>query len=129
MNADSRKSLYESFSTLLARLAEGLQLRIELFGVELQVEKQRLVATLVLAVSTAGVAVSAWLTGHLLVVLVFWEQRVIACAVLLVADLLLAAALALALRRRVKGSSPPFAASLSELRQDRQRLARRTDDA
>ncbi|HHH38857.1 MAG TPA: hypothetical protein ENK50_04705 [Sedimenticola sp.] len=129
MNADSRKSLYESFSTLLARLAEGLQLRIELFGVELQVEKQRLVATLALAVSTAGVAVSAWLTGHLLVVLVFWEQRVIACAVLLVADLLLAAALALALRRRVKGSSPPFAASLSELRQDRQRLARRTDDA
>ncbi|MDQ7006310.1 MAG: phage holin family protein [Acidobacteriota bacterium] len=129
MNAHSRKSLYESFSTLLARVAEGLQLRLELLGVELQEEKQRLAATLLLAVGAAGVGVSAWLTVHLLVVLVFWEQRVIACAAMLGADLLLAAGLALALRRRLKGAAPPFSASVAELRRDRQRLDRRANDA
>ena len=118
--------LLVSLRRLFATALELAQVRLELFGTELEEQKLRILAAVVwaaLGVLLVGVGM-VLLAGCVL--LLFWDQhRLLATAVLMA---LFLAGGALALRhatQRLKSQSGAFAASVAEQARDRAALAPR----
>jgi uncharacterized membrane protein YqjE len=111
---DDLRGLFGSLFDLAGR-------RIELFTIEAQEEKARL---LDLAFRAAAVLVLSWMalvTATATLVVAFWDTHpVIVLVVVTLAYGGTAAVLALSLRRRLRQASRPFAGTIEELRKDRE---------
>ncbi len=105
-------------SGLGGRLLEGLEARLALFGFELGEERDRLLATLVTVLVAVVLLFVGLLSLNILLVLVFWEQRVLVAGGLALVYLVLGGGLGLVARARLKNAPQPFATTLEELRKD-----------
>jgi len=108
---------------LLGAAVGLLGTHVELFGLELQEEKERLRELLLLGIlAGAGLTLGLLLASAFLVVL-FWDSyRLQVLGALILACLGLSAWAFAALRRRLTAHPNPFAASVAELERDRQHL-------
>jgi len=101
-------------------LAAGLQDRLELFSVELQEEKFRLIQTFVWICATVFTAMMTLAFASLTVVYFFWASARLAVLVGLTAFYAVAlVSIIVALRRYLARQPRPFAASLQEIGEDR----------
>ena len=120
------RGVFDSLRSLSDAGLALLQNRIELFGVELQEEKARLLRTLVLAAGVfflAGVA-----TVMVTISIVFLTSEAARGPVLLALTLVYVAAAAgsyVALRKHLRSTPPPFQGTVSELKKDREWLSSR----
>lgn len=108
--------------SILAGTVEGLQLRLELFGIELQQEKRTLFLTVFAGLAAALLLFTAMLLGTLALVAVFWEQRVAVLLGLAAIYLVLGASLVAITRQRLVAGPRPFSATLEELKKDQAML-------
>jgi uncharacterized membrane protein YqjE len=98
---------------------------VELLGVELQEEKERLRELLLLAVLAGASLTLGLLLASVFLVVLFWDSyRLQVLGALVLAWLGLSAWTFAALRRRLADHPNTFAASVAELDKDRQRLKR-----
>ncbi len=110
--------LYLALKNTVATLLGMAQTRLELAGLELQLEKIRLLRQVALAF---GIIISAAFGALLLVALItllFWEQRIAVVAVFAGVFVALATWFYVALKRSVTTAEPLFTGSLSELQKD-----------
>lgn len=118
--AGKSDGLFASLRRLLGTLLEIAQVRLELLGTDLELEKQRLFDALLLgllALLMAGVGL-VLLCGF--IILLFWDgYRLAAVGVMMLLVLLTAAWLVRAARRRLQTPNGIFEASLAELQRDR----------
>lgn len=120
--SDAGKSggLFDSLRRLLGTVLDIAQVRLELLGTELQLEKQRFFDALLLgllALLAVGVGV-VLLCGF--IILLFWEgYRLPAVGVLTLLFLTAGAWLVHAARQRLESPKGMFEASLAELNLDR----------
>lgn len=108
----------------LRRLADSIlalvQHRLELFAVELQEEKVRVLDVLVRAAALVVLGLLTLVAGTATLVVALWNTSPV--LVLALVTLIYgagAAALALSIRRRLHAGPKPFAGTLEELRKDR----------
>ena len=112
--------LFESFRTLGDGLIASLQDRVELFSVELQEEKFRLIRTFVWISAAIFTGMMAVTFASLTLVYFFWDTArlgVLGGLTLLYTGI--AVAIVIALRRFHARQPRPFAATLQEIEQDR----------
>jgi uncharacterized membrane protein YqjE len=101
-----------------AHLLEALQTRLELLGFELGEERNRVLGTIA-AILLAGVFFSVGLLLlNFVLIIAFWEQRLLVSALVAGAYLVVGAVLALVARNRVVNADPPFEATVAELKKD-----------
>lgn len=94
--------------------------RIELFSVELQEEKSRLVQTFIWAAAIVFLGMLALTFASLALVVLFWETAKVAVVISVAAIYWLAfAAAILGFKRHLSRQTKPFAATLRELQEDR----------
>ena len=118
----------------LARLAESvvglLRTRAELAGIELVLERERLVLRLALLVAGIVVLALAALFVGVFVVALFWDSHPLGAIVFVALLYALGGALLIARSRAIGREAPtPFSATLAELEKDRVRLQRAAQDA
>lgn len=101
-----------------SRLLEALETRFELFGFELGEERDRLLATIVAALVAVVFLFAGLLSLNVVLVLAFWEQRLLVSAVMAVTYLGVGIGLSLTARNRVRNAPQPFTSTLDELRKD-----------
>jgi uncharacterized membrane protein YqjE len=117
----------------LARLAQSalgtLRTRAELAGVELAIERERLVARLALLVGgVVAIAFAALFAGAFIIVL-FWDTHRLPAIAAVALVHAAAGALLIAKARAIGREAPaPFAATFAELDKDRGRFARASND-
>ena len=115
--------LFASLRRLLATVLEIAEVRVELFGTEVELEKRRLFDGLlwsVVALLVLGVGL-VLLCGF--VILLFWEgYRLAAVGVMALLFLLGAVLLMREARQRLRSPTGMFENSLAELKRDRTRL-------
>jgi uncharacterized membrane protein YqjE len=108
-------------------LIASLQDRLELFAVELQEEKFRLIQVLIWITAAIFTAAMVVLFASLTVVYLFWETaRLAALAGLTLFYGAVLVGLLLGFRRYLARQPKPFAATLNELKEDRECI--RTDN-
>lgn len=101
-------------------LVAGLQHRLELFAVELQEEKFRLIQAFIWISAIVFAAMMTALLASLTLVYVFWESaRLAALGGLALVYACVLAALIIAFRRHLARQTKPFAATLDEIGKDR----------
>jgi uncharacterized membrane protein YqjE len=125
MSADEppRRGVFESLRRLCDTGLALVQNRVELFAVEIQEEKERLVRLLVLAAAAVFLANTAVIVLTLTVVFIAGEDaRVPVLIGLSVAYLLAATGAFLLLRKHLRSAPPPFDTTVSELKKDREWL-------
>ena len=109
-----------SLHTLADGLVGGLKKRLELLAVELHEEKLRLIQTLFWLGAAFFAASLTVVFASLALVCLYWETARLAVLGGLAGFFAFALlAVVLAFRRHLSRSSPPFGASLDELRKDR----------
>ena len=116
--------LFSGFRSLAHHAVSLVQTRLELFSIELQIERQRLLTALILALASAvlcllmafvfivGILELAWDTG--------WRRPVIWLLFILLLSLFVGFFYTLV--RMIKRSSRPFSATLRELKKDSEAL-------
>ena len=118
-----RQGVVESLRKLCDTGLGLLHNRIELFAVEVQEEKERLVKLLMQAAAVVFLGnMAAFVITLTIVYLVGETARVAVLIGLGVLYLVLTVVAFLMLRRDLKSSSPPFDATVSELKKDREWL-------
>lgn len=114
------------FAALRALLSTGLALlqnRVELFGIEVEEQKARLIRLLVLAGASIFLANTAILVVTGTIVLLVGEGARVAVLIGLCAFYIAVTLIAfLALRKELRSAPPPFKETLSELKKDCDRL-------
>lgn len=115
--------LLGSLRRLIAGALAMARTRLELLGVELQLEVQRAIAVAVWAlVATLAGGITLFLAG-LTVIIAFWDEHRLVAAVGVTAAFFVFAVVAMAvLLRRLRAWPPMFQATLAELARDRERL-------
>lgn len=117
----------------LKRVAETLltigQTRLQLFGNEIQIEKQRALQQLVRVLLAVACTCMAVALGIGLLLVLMWDQRVAVLAVLIVLLLGLALWLLHSAKQVAEAHEHPFAASLAELQEDLRQLKAASQDA
>jgi len=109
---------------LSASLLEGVQLRVELFALELTEERHRMGALFVSALAAAFAAVLSVLSLNVLLLVWFWDtHRTAVAAATFAFYVLVAVGFALRYRLHRRRVTPPFAATLDVLARDRRALA------
>jgi uncharacterized membrane protein YqjE len=110
---------------LLASALGLLSTHVEMAGIELLEEKERLREVAVLgAIATVGLAM-ALLTLSAFLVVAFWDtQRLLVLGLLALGYLLLGGWALVSFRNRIARHPNPFAATVAELHKDRSRLHR-----
>jgi len=112
--------LFASFRALGEGLIASLQDRVELFSVELQEEKFRLIRTFVWISAAIFTTMMAVMFASLTLVYFFWDTaRLAVLGGLTLLYAVIAVALILALRRYLARQPRPFMATLQEIEQDR----------
>ncbi len=99
-------------------LVEGLQLRCELFGLELREVSSRYLFLLLLAAIALFTTFMAFLCLNVLVFSVFWEDRVMISLGLFGFYFLVALGLTLVTMRKIKTAPGPFVAFAKVIKQD-----------
>ena len=125
--APGSPGLYLALKNTVATLLGMAQTRLELAGLELQLEKIRLLRQVALAF---GIIISAAFGVLLLVTLttlLFWEQRIVVVGVFTGLFMALAVWFYVALKRSVATAEPLFTGSLSELQKDLAQLKKVVD--
>jgi len=123
MSDAHRRGLFASLRQVTATALEIVQVRLELLGTELEIEKQRFFDGLLI-----GAAAMVFFTvGMLLVcgciILLFWDgYRLAAMAVLAVLFICLGVIFFIHSRRRMKSPMGMFYASATELQNDRHHI-------
>ena len=116
--AGAREQLTTSLGRVWATIIEGVEHRFDLFAIELKEEHTRQ-ARVLLTLQLAALAIfMAFLSLNALLIVAFWQNRVVVVAAILV---FYTAAGVLLLWRTFAGireSPPPFEASIGELRKD-----------
>lgn len=119
MSSDSSPGLLASARGALSTLVDILRTRLQLLGLDLEEQGQRLLHTLVLALVAATLFIVGVVCVGLLVTLWLWEtHRLLAVAFVLVLLFGGAALAAWLSMRRLKAHPRPFEASLQELDRD-----------
>ncbi len=115
-----RGGVFESLRGLCESGLALLQNRVELFSVELEEQKARLVRVLLLAAAAIFLANTAVLVVTACIVLLAGDSARVPVLIGLLLFYALAAVLAfLALRKELRSAPPPFSGTLSELKKDR----------
>jgi len=96
--------------------------RIELIGIEVAQERERLVGLLITAVAAVFALSFAALLLTMMVVVLFWESRLIALGVCTAVYTLAGAWLVTRLHTQLAEHPPLFAATIAELEKDRDAL-------
>ena len=125
--APGSPGLYLALKNTVATLLGMAQTRLELAGLELQLEKIRLLRQVALAF---GIIISAAFGVLLLVALttlLFWERRIVVVGVFTGLFMALAVWFYVALKRSVATAEPLFTGSLSELQKDLAQLKKVVD--
>lgn len=125
--APGSPGLYLALKNTVATLLGMAQTRLELAGLELQLEKIRLLRQVALAF---GIIISAAFGVLLLVALttlLFWDQRIVVVGVFTGLFMALAVWFYVALKRSVATAEPLFTGSLSELQKDLAQLKKVVD--
>ena len=114
----TREQLSSSLTRAWATLVEGVEHRFELFTFELKesnVRQARLLMTLQLA---ALALFMAFLSLNALLIVAFWENRVVVVAAILVSYTVAGALLLWRTFAGIQDAPPPFAATVGALRKD-----------
>jgi uncharacterized membrane protein YqjE len=124
-SSEAEGGLIDSLRRLLSSIVEAVQTRFELAAVEIEEQvhwaSELLVWTFVaLAAAACGIVMLG-----LLVVVVFWEHRILASALVALTYLLTSVAALVVLRTKVRARPRLFDTSMGELAKDRQALDRR----
>ena len=122
MTSANTAGVFASLRGLAETLLGIATTRFELFGIEVAEEKERLVALLITAMALVFAFAFAVLMLTLLIVALFWDNRLAAlsgCAAFYGA---LGVWLWSYLRAQLAAHPPPFAASIAELNKDRDAL-------
>ena len=118
-STESKPGVWASLKRILDTLLATAQNRIELFALELQEEKCRLVEAILCAAAVAAFGMMTLTLLTFTVVILFWENgRLPALGVLSVLYLIATALAWCALQSRLKARSA-FAGTLDELKKDR----------
>jgi uncharacterized membrane protein YqjE len=119
-NTPSNESRFVSaLSRLWKTVLVGLSQRLDLFSMELEEEKRRILTVIIVSLVAAFSAFVAFLCLNLVVILISWDgNRVLVALSMAAFYLVLAGAAALWIRHRFRTTPPPFAASLEEFRKD-----------
>ena len=116
---ETKPGVWASLKRILDTLLATAQNRVELFAVELEEEKCRLVEAILCAAAVAAFGMMALTLVTLTVVILFWENARLAALVGLSVLYLVGTALAWrALQSRLKARSA-FTGTLDELKKDR----------
>jgi uncharacterized membrane protein YqjE len=114
----SSECIWEHAKTLAGLLLDSVRTRVELFALELQEERRRLVQTILLAVLVAALAVFALVLFTFAVLLVCWENARIPAVLGLTATYMCSAIFAgRALWGKI-GQDKAFSGTISELKKD-----------
>ena len=122
--ADARKAA----SRVSSRVLEAVQHRLELFGIELNEEKLRLLGVLISAIVASLSMFVGFICLNILLAFLFWDQRVPLFVGLTLLYLGGGIVLALVVRSKVVNGPPPFAATLEELQRDARMFSSEADD-
>ena len=118
-----RRGLGGSLRSLATGVVGLVAAHVELFGVELQEEKQRLIELAVLGACALALFAMTLLLATFAIVIWLWDhyrlESVFALAVLYA---LAGAIVVFILRKKLESHPNPFAASAEELEKDRERL-------
>lgn len=121
--AERRLGLLASLQRLVATVVDILHTRIEIVATEFEEERERLREMLVLTLFTLFFACAGLLFLSFFVVVYYWDtHRLTAVGGIALLYLALAVITAVTLWRRLKARPRLFAATLSELSRDRERL-------
>ena len=116
---ESKPGVWASLKRILDTLLATAQNRLELFVVELQEEKCRLIEALLCAVAAVAFGLMTLTLATITIILFFWENgRLLALASLSVLYLVGTLVAWRGLRARLKSRSA-FSATLAEIRKDR----------
>lgn len=122
-NSETRPGVWGSLQRILDTLLGTVQNRVELFAVELEEEKCRLIETLLFAAAVAAFGLMALSLATLTIVLLCWENGLLpALAGLSVAFIIGAVVSWRGLQARLKARSA-FADTIDEIKKDRSCLA------
>ncbi len=108
-----------------AALLEAVDLRLELFAIELDEERRHFVGIVVAAALAVFFSVMTFLCLNLLVLIAFWEQRLGVASMLAGGYFLFAVIAWWMFQRRRRRSEAPFQASRDVLLEDRDYLRSR----
>lgn len=117
--SDSKPGVWASLKRMLDTMLAAAQNRLELFVVELQEEKCRLVETLLCVAAFVAFAMMALMMVTLTVVIVFWDSWRLTALGVITAFNVLGAALAWRGMRARLNSRSAFEDTLNEIRKDR----------
>lgn len=121
-SAASSGGLFNSARRILVRLLALAQTRLELFTTELSAEVSRAAVLLLWAFVALFFGGLTVLMIALTVIIAFWDNRLLAAAVCALLFLAVTIVAALTVRRRLRSRTTLLAASIEELRRDRQAL-------
>jgi len=119
-NEPPPRGVFESLRGLCDTGLALLQNRVELFAVQIQEEKARLVRAVILAGAVVLLGNMAAVLGTATIVVLVDKSAQVPVLIVLSLFYLLAALTAfLALRKQLRSGSPPFSDTVSELKKDR----------
>jgi len=114
-------------SQLSQAMMSIVQARLELIGIELAEEKDRLLATVLLSVIAAMLGMVVLISVTALVVILFWDSyRWQPLAILSVVYLVICGACVLRVRQGIRDAPPAFELTRAEFEQDRALFERRS---
>jgi uncharacterized membrane protein YqjE len=122
--SDSRPGVVRSVRSLVSGLFEVLEQRTQLLSIEVRQEKRRLFGDLARVAALAICASMTVVSVNVALFVWLWEHRFVLSVVLVLVYGLSALALFASIRRRMRLASPPFEATIGELRKDRAAMGR-----
>lgn len=105
--------------------AEAFRLRYELFSLEAKEQRGLWIGLLLQTLVVAFCGFMAFLCANVLLLIAFWDDRMVVCSILAGAYFLIALILGIWLRIRIRRFPAPFSATANELRRDAETLLRR----
>ena len=117
--APASRGLFASLRRMLATLVELVHARLDLAGVELQLEIQRATSVLLWAFAAIAFDIVALVLFAVTVLIAFWEtHRLVAAVVVTAAFALASLGIALGVRHRLRTWPRLFGSTLGELQHD-----------
>lgn len=110
----------KGISQMWNSLLEGLKNRLDLFVIELKEEKEKLIYVLIGIIVAIFALFMAFLCCNLLLVLIFWDHRIMIAIILSGFYLTLAASFALWAKHYMFMTKEPFSATLNQFKKDKE---------
>ncbi|MCG3147512.1 MAG: hypothetical protein PCFJNLEI_00952 [Verrucomicrobiae bacterium] len=124
-SSETPGGIVDSVRRLLRTTLGLVQNRFQLFTVELQEEKIRLVDVLLRVAAVVVLGFLSLISATALVVVLFWETAPVTVLVIVTLGYALAAAgIGFSIKTRLHRAPPPFAGTLAEFKKDRECLGK-----